>query len=136
MGAEPPAPRSRRTGVIVAAAAVAVAVLAASGAAVYFATREDSGVLACQRIDGFTREFVVGGRPEVSEAEARRLADQLAASGHESLARIGEVFQLGYQKNDPERPIDGMRGAVLLMGAEHACRSAGVPMTRLQPSPR
>ncbi|GAB7039556.1 MULTISPECIES: hypothetical protein [Catenuloplanes] len=110
-----------------------VAVLAAAGTAGYVATREDPGVLACHRIDEFITEFVAGGRPEVSEAEARELADQLAASGHESLARIGEVFQLGYRKEDPARPIDGMRGAVLLTGAENACRAAGVPMTRMRP---
>ncbi|GAB7046082.1 hypothetical protein [Catenuloplanes indicus] len=115
---------------------MAVAVPAAAVAAVHVATHEDPGVLACRRIDEFTREFVAGGRPEVSSTEARRLADQLAASGHDDLTRIGEVFQLGQQEDDPERPIDGMRGAVLLMGAEHSCRKAGVPMTRVQPPPR
>lgn len=125
-----PAVPARRRRVIVVAALVAVGVLSIAGTAVALTPREDSGIVACRRIDEFSKTFAAGGRPTITEDEGRELTDLLSGSDHEVLAQLGEVFQYGYESGEDEQP-EGVMGAVMFATAVYSpCMKLGLPMTR------
>ncbi len=127
-------PSRRRRPLLIAGIATAAVVVVAAGLAVALYPREDSGVVACRRLDEFTRTFNAGEQPRVAEEEARNLADMLAGSGHESLSRLGEALQYGFEKDAAEgTEFNEFRGALTMTGISTACDRAGVPMTRMIP---